>query len=148
MSRSSNKNAQLSKNVLEMKFMKRTKEKYEKDLFEAEQKALFSTSVTQEMENKRAKKKRFIQENSFVPCADLVSGRMSFKGRNPWIEDEREQPSGEDRGSMGGIQDEEFAERYSSTVDTMSKKFLRKRDRPNDEASPKNKKFKKPRLND
>lgn len=46
--------AQLSKHVLEMKFMQRTKEKYEQDQFEAEQRALFSTSATQQLEGKKA----------------------------------------------------------------------------------------------
>ncbi|XP_022663249.1 M-phase phosphoprotein 6-like [Varroa jacobsoni] len=147
-----NRNAQLSKNVLEMKFMQRTKEKYEKDQFEAKQRALFSTSLTQKLEGKQATQKRFIHERSFVPCADLVAGRMSFKGRNPLIEKLTAQEETEDPhfGEMGGIDDVEFAERYSSTVDTMSKKFIRKRDRSQasiEKASEK-KKLKKPRIDD
>lgn len=59
-----------------------------------------------------------------------------------------EEETNQDLGAMGGIKDEEFAERYSSTVDTMSKKFLRKRERTDEETPARNKKFKKPRLND
>ncbi|OQR74064.1 M-phase phosphoprotein 6-like [Tropilaelaps mercedesae] len=149
---SGSRSAQLSKNVLGMKFMQRTKEKYEKDQFEAEQRALFSTSATQQLEGKQATQKRFIHERSFVPCADLVSGRMSFRGRNPWIErlNAQEEAENPHLGNMGGIDDDEFAERYLSTVDTMSKKFIRKRDRSQgalDNPTAK-RKFKKPSAND
>lgn len=79
-----NRNAQLSKNVLEMKFMQRTKEKYEKDQFEAKQRALFSTSLTQKLEGKQATYVKRFTFKSIITYASFAWKEVSA-GRFGWV---------------------------------------------------------------
>lgn len=73
----------LSKNVLGMKFMQRTKQKIE--LKEEEEKS--SHLLSQEWKFAASSQlDRIVTVDSFVPCEDLLFGRMSFKGANPEIE--------------------------------------------------------------
>ncbi|XP_023220033.1 M-phase phosphoprotein 6-like [Centruroides sculpturatus] len=101
----------LSKNLLKMKFMKRSKEKIEQKQEELEKKALFETELIDLLKKEG---KRFLIEPSYAPCEQLVFGRMSFKGMNPEIEklmlEKQEVPLSQKR-KMGGISDKEFAER-------------------------------------
>lgn len=73
----------LSKSVLEMKFMKRTKEKILKEEDDAEGRAMYSNEITDKMLNEKS---QYIIENSYVPCENLKEGRFSFHGMNPEIE--------------------------------------------------------------
>ncbi|XP_057379774.1 M-phase phosphoprotein 6-like [Daphnia carinata] len=73
----------LSKNLLEMKFMKRTKEKTEKELEDEERQATFANEITSAMLSHGSK---FLMESSYAACEKLTFGRMSFKGANPEIE--------------------------------------------------------------
>merc|ERR1712071_31501 len=73
----------LSKNLLEMKFMKRTKEKTEKELEDEERQTTFANEITSAMLSHGS---NFIMENSYVVCENLSFGRMSFKGANVEIE--------------------------------------------------------------
>ncbi|XP_014489214.1 PREDICTED: M-phase phosphoprotein 6 [Dinoponera quadriceps] len=73
----------LSKNILQMKFMKRTKEKVEKQQFQEEGELYFGSRVMTRM---KKQSERFIVEPSYAFCEGLVSGRMSFQGMNPVIE--------------------------------------------------------------
>ncbi|XP_013772817.1 M-phase phosphoprotein 6-like [Limulus polyphemus] len=119
----------LSKHVLDMKFMKRSKEKVQKETEEEERKSILENHVIHDLKKEG---KKFIMEPSFGPCEELVSGRMSFKGMNPEIERimaERELAANPNQHKMDGISDKEMTERYSSLIGTIAKKFGKKRDR-------------------
>ncbi|XP_061402566.1 M-phase phosphoprotein 6 [Musca vetustissima] len=81
-----NKNSskpKLSKGILEMKFMQRTKEKVNKEIEAAEGREMYSSEITERMKNSKS---NFIMEPSFVHCENLIEGRLSFRGMNPEIE--------------------------------------------------------------
>lgn len=74
----------LPKSVLDMKFMKKTKERIEKELENTrDHETLYSNIITNEMRHATG---NFISESSFIFCEDLIEGRVSFKGMNPEIE--------------------------------------------------------------
>ncbi|XP_011881131.1 PREDICTED: M-phase phosphoprotein 6 [Vollenhovia emeryi] len=73
----------LSKSILEMKFMKRTKDKVEKEQFQEEGEEYFGNQLTSRMKKASGK---FLMEPSYVFCEKLVDGRISFQGMNPAIE--------------------------------------------------------------
>lgn len=73
----------LSKGILEMKFMQRTKAKVDKEIEAAEGRAMYSNEITDKMLNSNS---NFIIEPSFVHCENLIEGRLSFRGMNPEIE--------------------------------------------------------------
>ncbi|KAK9307687.1 hypothetical protein QLX08_002090 [Tetragonisca angustula] len=73
----------LSKSILEMKFMKRTKEKVEKQQFQEEGEEYFGNELTERM---KKDSERFIIEPSYIFCEKLIDGRVSFQGMNPEIE--------------------------------------------------------------
>ncbi|XP_076662859.1 M-phase phosphoprotein 6-like isoform X3 [Andrena cerasifolii] len=75
--------AKLSKSILDMKFMKRTKEKVEKQLFQEEGEEYFGNELTKRM---KQESERFIIQPSYVFCEKLIDGRVSYKGMNPEIE--------------------------------------------------------------
>lgn len=75
----------LSKNLLQMKFMQRTKENVEKQ--KNEEAMQNSNVVNQELLDMCKKENdRYLITNSFSFCENLIYGRMSFKGMNPEIE--------------------------------------------------------------
>ncbi|XP_073826414.1 M-phase phosphoprotein 6 [Musca autumnalis] len=81
-----NKNSnkpKLSKGILEMKFMQRTKEKVNKEMEAEEGREMYSNEITERMKNSKS---NFIIEPSFVHCENLIEGRLSFRGMNPEIE--------------------------------------------------------------
>ncbi|XP_026737787.1 M-phase phosphoprotein 6 [Trichoplusia ni] len=94
------KKIELPKSVLEMKFMKKTRERIEKELQNTQDHGrLYSDIITNEM---RSASGNFISESSFIFCETMLDGRLSFKGMNPEIERlmemekaEAEKPSGE-----------------------------------------------------
>lgn len=73
----------LSRGILDMKFMKRTKDKVIKEEDDAEGRAMYSGQITDKMIQDTA---QFIIEPSYGPCENLVEGRFSFRGMNPEIE--------------------------------------------------------------
>ncbi|XP_047370720.1 M-phase phosphoprotein 6 [Vespa velutina] len=75
--------SKLSKSILQMKFMKRTKEKVEKQMIEKEGEEYFSGQLSIQMKNESEK---FIIEPSYVFCEKLIDGRLSFHGMNPELE--------------------------------------------------------------
>lgn len=88
----------------------------------------------------KAKENYIIEERSYVPCEDLVYGRMSFRGFNPEVEKlmllmntQQEEDDGEEDDNVSrmetDITDEEMARRYESLVESMRKKFAKKRNR-------------------
>ncbi|XP_011158247.1 M-phase phosphoprotein 6 [Solenopsis invicta] len=73
----------LSKSILEMKFMKRTKDKVEKEQFQEEGEEYFDNKLTSRMKKATG---NFLMESSYVFCEKLNDGRLSFQGMNPAIE--------------------------------------------------------------
>lgn len=75
--------SKLSKSILEMKFMSKTKEKVEKQMIEKEGEEYFCSQFAIKMSNKYD---QFIIEPSFAVCEELIEGRLSFNGMNPELE--------------------------------------------------------------
>lgn len=76
-----NRKPQLPKSVLDMKFMKKSKERIQKELENIEDHgSLYTNTIS------NAKRGNYITESSFIYCEDLMEGRLSFKGMNPEIE--------------------------------------------------------------
>nr|XP_009681210.1 PREDICTED: M-phase phosphoprotein 6 isoform X2 [Struthio camelus australis] len=83
-----------------------------------------------------SRKSFIIEESSFMPCEDLLYGRMSFKGFNPEIEKlmvqmnskSKKEETEVDVKMEADVSDEEMARRYETLVGTIGKKFLKKRD--------------------
>uniref|UniRef100_A0A8D8NIM3 M-phase phosphoprotein 6 n=1 Tax=Culex pipiens TaxID=7175 RepID=A0A8D8NIM3_CULPI len=128
----------LSKGILEMKFMSRTREKIEKENDDAEGRALYSNEITDKMLHESSK---YVIETSYVPCEDLIEGRVSYGGMNPEIERiieleknkdlaalvEREKAAAAEKQKLRmDVPDEEMARFYTSVVKTMHKKYDRK----------------------
>merc|ERR1712080_468579 len=117
----------LSKNVLEMKFMKRTKERTAIEIENEERQTMFADFISDAMKHQGS---RFIAEPSYVNIENLTFGRMAFNGMNPEIEkmaeEERlEVEEAEATKREKDVQDEEMAEFYMAS--TISKKFASKR---------------------
>ncbi|XP_052755517.1 M-phase phosphoprotein 6 [Galleria mellonella] len=78
------KKLQLPKSVLDMKFMKKTKDRIEREIENTQDHdGLYSNIITNEMRHATG---NFITETSFIVCEDLLEGRLSYKGMNPEIE--------------------------------------------------------------
>ncbi|XP_014286775.1 M-phase phosphoprotein 6 [Halyomorpha halys] len=73
----------LSKSVLEMKFMQRSKQRILAEEEADQGRAVHENEITEEMKNAQNK---FIIVPSYVPCQDLIIGRVSYGGMNPEIE--------------------------------------------------------------
>ncbi|XP_059849136.1 M-phase phosphoprotein 6 [Hypanus sabinus] len=128
----------LSKNLLRMKFMQRSLDTETKQQLEEEERKIISDEHWYlDLPELKEKENHIIEEKSFVPCEELLFGRMSFKGFNPEIEklvaqmyskNENEEP--EDQSKMDvDVSDEEMARRYESLVGSIKRKFTKKRDR-------------------
>ncbi|MBN3273000.1 MPH6 phase, partial [Polyodon spathula] len=87
----------------------------------------------------KEKENFIIEERSFLPCEDLLYGRMSFKGFNPEVEklmtlmnsqNRTEDVEEEEQNKTGvDVSDEEMARRYESLVGSIKRKFTKKRNR-------------------
>ncbi|KAK2834425.1 hypothetical protein Q7C36_015126 [Tachysurus vachellii] len=131
----------LSKNLLRMKFMQRGLDaEVKKQLEEEERRIINDEHWYLDLPELKAKESFIVEERSYVPCEDLVYGRMSFKGFNPDVEklmvlmnapkEEDEEVEEKDMSRMDtDITDEEMAMRYGSLVESMKRKFAKKRDR-------------------
>lgn len=73
----------LSTSILEMKFMKKSREAAMTQLEDEEGRAVFASELTEAMKLGGI---RCIMEPSFVPCEDLGETRRSYHGMNPEIE--------------------------------------------------------------
>ncbi|XP_026712521.1 M-phase phosphoprotein 6 [Athene cunicularia] len=126
----------LSKNLLRMKFMQRGLDSQTKKQLEEEEKKIISEEHWYlDLPDLKEKESFIIEERSFMPCEDLLYGRMSFKGFNPEIEKLMIQMNSKckeeievDDKMEADVSDEEMARRYETLVGTIGKKFLRKRD--------------------
>lgn len=113
-----------------MKFMKKTKDKADKDLKEKEADEIFSRDGALDI-----KESNYIIEPSHMICQSLVNGRMSYRGFNPSIErimksfskDTSDFATSKEKTET--ISDNEMADRYENIVHTMEKKFTKKRSR-------------------
>ncbi|XP_015596546.1 M-phase phosphoprotein 6 [Cephus cinctus] len=143
--------AKLSKGILEMKFMKRTKEKVEKQQFQEEGEEYFENLLTTRM---KSEKDKFIIEPSFTYCEKLIDGRLSFQGMNPDIERLMEIENESKRVMLEkkketDISDEQMARHISRGVNPLSrhrkeKKYIRRVQVEDEEPIPKKPKFLKP----
>jgi len=119
----------LSKNLLQMKFMKRTKEQQELDIENEERQEMFKNEISDAM---RAQGLRFITEPSFAVAENLLFGRLAFNGANPEIEKMMENKrlraeEVEEAKREKDVQDEEMAAHYGNLKGTVAKKFATKR---------------------
>lgn len=140
--------ARLSKSVLEMKFMKRTKEKILKEDDDAQSRAMYSNEITDKMLRSES---RFIIEPSYVPCEDLNDGRFSFRGMNPEIErllelEQQEKDAKTNHNVKQDVNDEDMTAYYGNVMKTIERKFQSKTHRK--KISLPEPKFKKPKLDD
>nr|CAD7596388.1 unnamed protein product [Timema genevievae] len=144
----------LSKGILDMKFMKRSKEKALQQKEADDGFGFFSDVITEEMKQGSNK---FIVETSFVPCEDLIVGRLSFQGMNPVIERIMQEEEDAKREKVApkveaDVSDNEMAHRYSTLVGTIGRKYNTKRGHTREHihkgesrsSAPKKKKFLKP----
>lgn len=115
----------LSKSILEMKFMKKTKEKVEKEADDEEGRQMYAGQITDKMLHGDC---LYINEDSFVPCEDLIVGRVSYRGMNPEIErileleDESKQAVLIKEQELD-VNDKDMAKHYTTLVNTIGKKF-------------------------
>ncbi|MCJ8735866.1 hypothetical protein PDJAM_G00252550 [Pangasius djambal] len=130
----------LSKNLLRMKFMQRGLDAEAKKQLEEEEKRIISDEHWYlDLPELKAKESFIVEERSYVPCEDLVYGRMSFKGFNSEVEklmvlmnapkEEEDEEEEKDMTRMDtDITDEEMAMRYGSLVESMKRRFAKKRE--------------------
>lgn len=138
----------LSKTILEMKFMKRTKEKVLKEEDDAQSRVMYSNEITDKMLRTES---RYIIEPSYIPCEDLNDGRFSFRGMNPEIERllELEQQANQiktEENIKKDVTDEDMTAYYGNVMKTIEKKFQSKSHRR--KISLPEPRFKKPKLDD
>ncbi|PSN52560.1 M-phase phosphoprotein 6 [Blattella germanica] len=118
----------LSNSILEMKFMKRSKEKAQRDQEAVEGEAMFSDNITKDM---RQGMYKYVIEPSYVPCENLIVGRMSFHGMNPEIErlmESEETKPVRKQAEEADVSEQEMAKRYNVLVGTMGNKFSTKKE--------------------
>lgn len=138
----------LSKTILEMKFMKRTKEKVLKEEDDAQSRVMYSNEITDKMLKTES---RYIIEPSYIPCEDLNDGRFSFRGMNPEIERllELEQQANQiktEENIKKDVTDEDMTAYYGNVMKTIEKKFQSKSHRR--KISLPEPRFKKPKMDD
>lgn len=129
----------LSKSILEMKFMKKTKVRVEEEEDNARGEALYSSEITPEM---RQGGNTVFVETTIAHCKNLIDGRLSFQGMNPEIEklmsnEDVKKIEAAERRKEKEVSDVEMAQGYSTLVDTMGDKFKSK-------GGKQGRKFKKP----
>ncbi|XP_012677778.1 M-phase phosphoprotein 6 [Clupea harengus] len=129
--------AKLSKNVLKMKFMQRSLDpEARKQLEEDEKKVISDEHWFLDLPELMAHENVIVMEKGFVSCENLVFGRISFKGFNPEIEKlmavtnkgQYISPEEEMAKMDTDITDEEMASRYADLVESIKKRFAKKRD--------------------
>ncbi|BFF94502.1 M-phase phosphoprotein 6 [Drosophila madeirensis] len=147
----------LSRGVLDMKFMQRTKVKVDKEDDDEQSRALYSNEINAKMLNSNS---NFIIEPSYTICAGLIDGRLSFRGMNPELELLMEQELAQKLAKVKPeqpkeVSDQDMAKAYytnkaPSVANNMSKKFSTKNDLKRKQGNQKQQKpqFKRPRDED
>lgn len=132
------KKVKLSKGILEMKFMQKTKTKLDKEIEDEEGRAMYSDEITDKM---LFKQNNFVTEQSYVACEGLIrEGRFSFRGMNPeienYIEMEKQSKKQADRNRQKAeVSAEEMMKRYydgsrtTSLSTNIGKKFWKRNGR-------------------
>lgn len=137
----------LSKGILEMKFMKRTKEKVLKEEDDAQSRAMYSNEITDKM---LKSENYYIIEPSYIPCEDLNDGRYSYRGMNPEIERilelEQAREAVIDQNVKKDVNDEDMSAYYGNVKKTIQRKFQSKTHRR--KITLPEPMFKKPKLDD
>ncbi|RUS85046.1 hypothetical protein EGW08_007183 [Elysia chlorotica] len=135
--------AQLSKNVLQMKFMQRSVLRMEKEQNEEErQKIIDDEHWALDLPEYKTKESDFLENQSYSVCEELLFGRQSYQGFNPEVEKlmkvqnaEREIQKTEEKEKEESVGDKEMAQRYSSLMGIIAKKFSNKRQRQSETES-------------
>ncbi|XP_024867660.1 M-phase phosphoprotein 6 [Temnothorax curvispinosus] len=135
----------LSKSILQMKFMKRTKDKVEKEQFQEEGEEYFGSELTSRMKKASGK---FLMEASYVFCEKLGDGRLSFQGMNPVIEKLMEEKENAKQAKVevkreADVSDEQMAVQWKkmrAKFDTVNRHRKPQHRKRNDEDEPLNKK--------
>lgn len=140
--------AKLSKTILDMKFMKRTKEKVLREEEDAKGREMYSSEITQKMLNSDCP---YIVETSYIPCEDLNEGRFSFRGMNPEIErllqlEQAVKEAAVDKNVVKDVSDADMGAYYGNVMKTIEKKYQSKSLRR--KMTLPEPKFKKPRTDD
>ncbi|XP_060582511.1 M-phase phosphoprotein 6-like [Ruditapes philippinarum] len=144
----------LSSNVLQMKFMKRSALRIEKEKSEEERKhEIDDEHWVLDLPPIEQRESKYVLEPSYERCENLMYGRMSFKGFNTEVEKLMVQNNArlqledaERRENETSVNDEEMAQRFQSLSDTINKRFLTKRQRqtePEENSKSSRKKVKK-----
>ncbi|XP_059480542.1 protein F29A7.6 [Neocloeon triangulifer] len=133
------KKFQLPKSLLEMKFMKKTKELEEKRREDEDRKEMFSNEITDQMVSEG---QRFLEEPSLVPLLNLREGRFSYLGFNKEIEQlmqsEEDAKKEAEQKRLDAVKqereekcvlDEDMALRMASLSKSIGLKFMSKRQR-------------------
>ncbi|XP_017107260.2 M-phase phosphoprotein 6 [Drosophila bipectinata] len=125
----------LSRGVLDMKFMQRTKAKVDKETADEQSRALYSNEINEKMLNSNS---NYVVEQSYSICAGLIDGRLSFRGMNPEIELLMEQERTEKQNLKKPEQPKEvsdqdmantyYANKAPALTNSMGKKFSTKKD--------------------
>ncbi|BFZ19236.1 hypothetical protein BsWGS_22275 [Bradybaena similaris] len=126
---------QLSKNVLQMKFMQRSVLRLEREQNEEDkQKIIDDEHWVLDHPEYKSKESKFLKDQSYITCEQLMLGRQSFQGFNPEIEklmktqlNEQELKKIDANEKQNSIGDKEMASRYSSLMSVIAKKFATKR---------------------
>lgn len=124
--------ARLSKSILEMKFMKRTREKVLKEEDDERSRAMYSHEITDKMKKDIC---QYIMEPSYVPCENLSDGRYSFRGMNPEIErlnqlENEAINAAKDKDVVKDVSDADMSASYYHTIKkTIERKFQTKNQR-------------------
>ncbi|XP_064610770.1 M-phase phosphoprotein 6-like [Liolophura sinensis] len=129
--------SRLSKNLLQMKFMRRSVIRIEKEQNEEEQRRVIDDEHwVLDIPELQEKESRYQLEPSYAPCENLVFGRMSFKGLNPEIEKlmtvqevEESLKISEAKEKELMVDEDEMTKRYETLIGTIAKKFAKKRHR-------------------
>ncbi|KAL5290072.1 MPHOSPH6 family protein [Megaselia abdita] len=110
---SSKAKPRLSKGILEMKFMMKSKVKVDKEIENDEGKSMYHNEITEKM----GVQSNFIMEPSFVNIEELSVCRYSCRGMNPEIEKllQNEQISKTDPKMETEVSDQELVHFYSKS---------------------------------
>lgn len=127
----------LSKNVLQMKFMQRSALRIEKEKHvEEQQRVIDDEHWVLDLPQTKQKESKYINEPSIMRIENLQFGRFSYGGCNPEIEkmmkaaeSEKEMARSEAVEKELRVDDEEMAGRYQTLFGTIAKKYTKKRQR-------------------
>lgn len=120
----------LSKGILEMKFMKKSKDRVQREQEAAEGQAMYSNEITEEMKKSG---NIVFSEAGISQCKNLIEGRLSFGGMNPEIEKLMQNDYAKKKGEAEAkleteVSDVQMAE-YSSLTNAISNKFNSKKNK-------------------